>query len=301
MVPIWSFAALLVISPAVMDELDNSYKSLKDAQLRKEATQVKKFAAQACALARTVAADPAPEADADRAVWKERVAYARNIELQTEYALSSLAAESAPAVAADLFEALEQQNPKSRYLEESYGRYLLAANQSGGATRMVTVAEKGVASFPDQEDLLLVLADGAFNRKQADRALTYSRRLIAVMSKHPKPEGVPAAEWERKRSVSLSRGYWIAGVVTAEKGLYAEADRDLRAVLPMIQGNATMMAPALFYLGVANHQLGRTTLNKKQVLEAQKFSEEAAKISGPLAAQAWKNALASKTAADRMR
>jgi hypothetical protein len=301
MVPILSFAALLVIGPAVMDELDKSYTSLKDAQTKKDASLVKKAAADTCALARTVAADPMPQADADQAVWKERVAYARNIELQTEYALSALAAESAPAVAADLFEALEKQSPKSKYLEESYGRYLLAVNQSGGAAKMVATAEKGIVSFPDHEDLLLVLADNAINRKQPDRALIFARRLVAVMSKHPKPEGVSAAEWERKRSVSLSRGYWIAGVVTAEKGLYAEADRDLRTVLPMIRGNDTMLAPALFYLGVANHQLGRTTLNKKQVLEAKKFSEEAAQIKGPLAAQAWKNALASKAAADRMR
>lgn len=296
-----SFAALLVIEPAVMDELDKSYKILQDAQAKKDASLVKKTAAETCALARTVAADPIPESDADRTLWKERVAYAQNIELQTEYALFALAAESAPAVTVDLLEALERQNPKSKYLDESYGHYLLALNQSGGASRIVAVAEKGIGNFPDQEDLLLVLADSAVNRKQQDRALTYSRRLIGVLNKHPKPEGVAAADWERKRRTSLSRAYWIAGVVTAEKGLYAEADRDLRAALPLIKGNDSMLAPALFYLGVANHQLGRTTLNKKQVLEAQKFSEEAAKIQGPLAVQAWKNALASKAAAERMR
>lgn len=301
MVPMLSVALLLVIGPAVMDELDQSYKTLKDAQARKDAPLVKESAAKTCALARTVSSDPSPEADADRTLWKERVDYARNIELQTEYALSSLAAESSPPIAVDLYDALAKQNPKSRYLEDAYGRYLLALNQSGAGARTIAVAEQGLNAFPENEDLLLVLADNSIQHKQVDRALAFSRRLIAVLAKHSKPEGVSAAEWERKRSAALSRGYWIAGVVTAEKGLYAEADRHLRAALPLVRGNDNMLAPALFYLGVANHQLGRTTLNKKQVLEAQKFSEEAAKIAGPLAQQAWKNALASRTAAERMR
>ncbi|MFB3826063.1 MAG: hypothetical protein ACE15B_04805 [Bryobacteraceae bacterium] len=296
-----SFIALLVIGPTATNELDDSYKRLKDAQVKKDASLVKKAAAETCALARSLAAAPKPAAEADQAAWKQSVEYAQNIELQTEYALSALAAESAPDVAVDLLETLEKQNPKSRYLEESYGRYLLALSQSGGTARIPAVAEKGLANFPDHEDLLLVAADNAMNRKQMERALTFSRRLVAVVSKHPKPEGISAADWERKRVNCLSRGYWITGVVTAEKGLYAEADRNLRAVLPMLKGNDAMAAAAFFYLGVANHQLGQTTLNKQRVLEAQKFSEQAAKISGPLAEQAWKNALASKAVAGRMR
>jgi len=46
----------------------------------------------------------------------------------------------------------------------------------------------------------------------------------------------------------------------------------------------------LFYLGVANYQLGKAAKNKAQMTEAAKFSEECASRPGPYQAQAKKNA-----------
>jgi hypothetical protein len=62
-----------------------------------------------------------------------------------------------------------------------------------------------------------------------------------------------------------------------------------------------MMAPALFYLGVANYSLGTMTNTKAQVLEGAKFSEQAAAIKSDLATQAYRNAQAMKDAAAKMR
>ena len=62
-----------------------------------------------------------------------------------------------------------------------------------------------------------------------------------------------------------------------------------------------MKAPALFYLGMANYQLGKMTMKKAQVLEGARFSREAAAIQGPLAQQAWHNAMVMKDEAAKMR
>jgi len=62
-----------------------------------------------------------------------------------------------------------------------------------------------------------------------------------------------------------------------------------------------MMAAALFYLGVANYQLGSATRNKARVLEAAKFSDQAAAIKGPYSDQAWRNAQIMRTEAGKMR
>jgi len=51
----------------------------------------------------------------------------------------------------------------------------------------------------------------------------------------------------------------------------------------------------------ANYQLGVMTLNKAQVLEGAKFSEQAAAIPGPYTDQAWRNAQNIKAAADKIR
>ena len=301
MLVVLSFAALLFIDPSVVADMENSYKGLKEAQNNKDAALVKKLAGETSALARKVAADPAPQGEVEKEDWKNRVAYARDIEVQSEYALFVTAAAAPAATAVDLFETLEKQNPKSRYLDEGYSRYLYALNQNGAASRIPAVAEKGLANLPDQEDLLLVMAENSQAKKQSDRALAYARRLIVVLNKHPKPEGMAAADWDKKKATSLSHGYWIAGVICGEKGLFAESDRNLRAALPLIKGQDALMGPALFYLGVSNYQLGKQTLNKARVVEAQKFSEEGAKIQGPYQNLAWKNAMSIKDEAGRMR
>jgi hypothetical protein len=301
--PILSFTVLLIAGPVIAgaDDLESAYQNLKEAESKKDAAQVKKLAAETCALARQVTSAPAPQSEEEKEAWTRRVAYAREIELQTEYALYATAVQAPPATTVDLLSALEQQNPKSKYLDEAYGPYFVALNQTGAASKAPSIAEKALANFPNNEDLLLVLADTALERKQSDRALGYAKRLVGALSKHPKPEGMSAADWERKRSMVLGRGHWIAGMVYSEKTQYYLADQELRAALPLIKGNEAMMASALFHLGVANYQLGAAARNKARVLEAAKFSEQAAAIKGPFSDQAFRNAHIMKTEAGKMR
>ena len=68
-----------------------------------------------------------------------------------------------------------------------------------------------------------MLADAAVNRKHTDRALQYSERVISVLGKHAKPDGMSAADWERKRATALGRSRWIAGIAHSEKNQYFEA------------------------------------------------------------------------------
>jgi hypothetical protein len=297
-----AIAALLFAGPALAapDDLEDAFRSLQEAQSKRDAALVKKLAAETCALARKVISAPAPEGDEEKAAWTKRVEYARGVELNTEYALYATAVAGPAATTVDLLAALEEQNPKSKYLEDAYALYFLALRQTGASAKIPAVAEKAIAQFPDNEDLLLVLADTALSGKQNDRALRYASHLVAVLSKHPKPEGVPAAEWQRKRNAALGRGYWISGIVQSEQNKYVAADRALRAALPLIEGDEGMMAAAFFYLGVVNYQLGRMTGNKPRVLEAAKFSDRAAAIKSPYAQQAWRNAHIMRTEAQQM-
>jgi tetratricopeptide (TPR) repeat protein len=192
-------------------------------------------------------------------------------------------------------------NPKSKYLDDAYGPYLSALVKTGAAAKVPAVAEKALVNFPNNEDLLLLLTDYALNRKQTDRALGYANRLVTCLGRHPKPETMSAADWERKRSISISHGYWTAGIIYAEKGQYLNADKNLRAALPLIQNNAAMMGPALFYLAMANYNLGKMTLSKARVLGAAKFSQQAATFDSPYTDQARHNALVMKQEGDRMR
>jgi hypothetical protein len=296
-------AILLVILPAVAGagDLETAYQGLKDAVAKKDTALVKRLVTELSPLVCAEVSAPAPQKEEEKEAWTNRVTYAKGVGAYVEYALFTTAMESPPAIMVDLIAMLEQENPASRYLDNAYGPYLIAMNQTGAAAKIPAVAEKAIQHFPDNEDLLAVLADLSLTRKQTDRALTYANRLVSVLSKHPRPEGVAADEWERKRSAALARGHWIAGVIQAEKGQYMAADRELRAALPAIQDNKPMLAAALFHLGMANYQLGKMTVDKARVLEGARFSERCSIIEGPYAEQARHNAIVMKTEGQRMR
>jgi hypothetical protein len=298
------FLALLLgtgSAAVAAEDLDSSYQSLQEAVAKKDAPLVKKLGAQTVALARQAASEAEPAAEDDKDAWKKRVAYAREIESYTEYALYATAVQSDQAGMIDLMSALEAQNPKSKYLDQGYGAYLVAVAKTGGEAKALAMAEKALANFPQNPDLLRVVAESAMTRKQTDRALGYANRLIAAAGKHSKVENESVADFERSRAAWLASGYWIAGAISADKGLYAAADKDLRAALPLVKPDDYRTGVALFYLGVVNYQVGKATLDKKKVLEAAQFSDEAAKFNTPVAHQAWLNASLMRKEAAAMR
>lgn len=296
-------ALVLLLGPvvAVADDLEDAVQSLKDAAAKKDVDAVKKLAATIYPKTREIAAEPAPGPADEKKVWEERVAYAKSAQLYVESALAGTAVQSPPEVLVDLISTLEQTNPKSKYLNETYGPYLVALNKTGAAAKIPAIAEKALVNFPENEDLLLLMTDIAMTRKQIDRALAYANRLTATLSKRAKPEGVPAADWERKRNLALAHGYYVAGVISAGKSLWIPADKNLRAALPLNQGNDAAKGEILFYLGMANYQLGKMTLSKAKVLEAAKFSEQSMAIVSPFQDQARHNALVMKDEAVKMR
>jgi len=283
------------------NQLEDSFQLLKTAVASKDAAQVKKLVMAIYPLTCEVTMSAAPQDEDEKAAWTDRVSNAKSIELYAEYALFVTAIQSPAAVTVDLISTLEEQNPKSKYLNDAYGPYMLALSRTGAAAKIPAIAEKAVENFPENEDLLLVLTDNAASRKQPDRALNYANRLTAALNKHPKPEGMSAADWERKRSAALGRGYWIAGVIYGERNQYTATDKALRAALPHIQASPAMLAPAYFYLGMANYQLGLMTVNKALVLEGAKFSEQSSAIASVYTDQARHNALVMKAEAAKMR
>ena len=291
---------VLLGGPAVAtaDKLDDSFQSLKDAVAKKDVAQVKKLAMELGPMVKQIVTATGPQGEYDEAGWAEHVTYAKSIGEYCDYGLFATALQSKPAETVELVEALEQLNPGSKYLDGVYLQYFVALNSTGGASKIPAIAAKALEHHPDNPDLLSVMMESTYG-KQNDRALNYANRLIAALGK-PRPEMIPAADWERKK-VNIGRAHWMAGMVYCANGTWAPGDRELRAALPSITGNAGMAGPALFYLGTANYQLGKMTLNKARMLEAVKFSQQSAAIPGPYADQARHNAIVIQTEADHMR
>lgn len=290
-------AGPLIALPA---DLDTSFQALRDAVSKQDVAQVKTLAAETCALAREVVSTPAPSGEPEKDAWTKRVAYARDVELFTEYALYATALVTPSETTVDLLSNLEKQNPKSRYLDAGYAHYFAALTKIGQAAKIPRAAELALANFPENEDLLMVQTDTYLNRKQVSAAGPMAERLMNVMRRHAKPEDISAADWERKRSMSLTRAYWIAGLSHAEKNEYAMCDQDLRAALPLVKGSEAMLASTLFNLGLCNYHVGRQSMDRTRILEAAKFSDQAAAIRSPFQRQAWTNAHLMRTEADKL-
>jgi tetratricopeptide (TPR) repeat protein len=296
-------AAFLIAGPsaAVSADLEGTFNELKEAAPQKDPATVKKLATAILEITVPGLASTAPTDAAEKEEWSKRIAYYRDTQTFAEYALYSTAIQASPEVCLDLLSTLEQRSPKSKYMDVAYPVYFQALAKTGAADKIPAVAESALKNLPDNEDLLLTLAESAYGKKDTTKALNYATRVTTVLSKDTKPEELTDADWQRKRSSALGRANFIAGMIYVERQQHAQANRSLRAALPFIKGNDAMMAPALFYLGVANYSLGTMTNTKAQVLEGARFSEQAAAIKSDLATQAYRNAQAMKDAAAKMR
>jgi hypothetical protein len=285
-------ALLSLTGLALADELDDGFAALKDAvSNKKDADTIKKLASDTSALARKTAAAAKP-ADVEADSWKGRVQFAKEVDTYTEYALASTATQpAAEAKVVELVDTLLAQNPKSKYLDLCAAVYIAALGKQGGAAKQLEGAAKINTANPENDDALLVLADGNLQRNPT-AALTYANKLASVMRAKAKPEGVPESAWETRKNTVLGHAYYDAGVIEGTKQGWIDCDRELKAAVPLISKEQSMLATAYFYLGLCNYQIGKLTQDRTKIQAAQKYSEQAAAIPGPMQAQANQNATA---------
>jgi len=252
-------------------DLDAAYHNLKAAEGKKDPDLVKKWALETSQIARkTAGSDP------------KHAEYTRQVDVYCEYSLYSTALRSAdPAKTIDLVESLEQLNPKSQYLPKVYGNYLNALRQSGQADKAGAGAEKLADRDAATPDVLLIAADYNLQKKnQPDKVILYSTKLLNALQSD--------ADAELKKNSLAGLANWMLGITYAAQVKYGQADKSLRAALPNLN-DEQVRASALFYLGVADYQLGKSTQHKDLILDALQFSQQSAAISSPQQAQAQKN------------
>ena len=264
------------------EELDDSYTAFKEAAAAKNADQIKKMAPETYKLAKTEeqAKEPADASLVDN--WKQRIEFAKQVENFVEYTVyTTTLADAKPT------DDLLELNAKSTYLNTGTPAYLAALGKNGGSKAQIAAANKILAANPNNEDALFTAAEGSQNPALANR-------LITLLKTKAKPEGVADADWTRKKDTMTGHSYFIVGVGACRGNDWGNCDRTLRTALPMIAKEPAYNGQALFYLGLANYQLGKLINDRSKIAEAARFSEQAAAIPGPLQAQASQNAVAMK-------
>jgi hypothetical protein len=262
-------------------ELNESYTSLKDAVEKKDIPKVKTLAAQTSKEARELEKEAQPAEASGMEAWKGRQQFAKDADTYSEYALAISAIQATdPAVTIDLVDTLIAQDPKSEQIDGA-APYYLAALGKQGTPKMIAGANKIVAGRPDNEDALYAIASNSLSSNPG-AALTAANKLVAAVGRNKKPEGTSDADWDKKKNAMLGAGYTFAGVVHGSQNRYADADRSLKAALPLIGGQPAMLSYAYYYLGLSNYQLGKLTADKSKMTAGIQYADKAAAMAGPM-------------------
>jgi hypothetical protein len=266
-------------------DLNDSYKALKDAFEKKDYAQVKALSAETAKEARELAKEKQPADAGEVEAWKGRQQFAKDAEDYADYALAVSATQAGdPAVTIDLTEALIAQDPKSEQIDIATPQYLAALSKQSPA-KANAAASKILVGRPDDEYALDAVAR---NWSSSGPALAAANRLIGVMGRKKKPEGMSDADWQRSRNEMLGNAYMSAGIIQAGTSRYADADRNLKAALPLVGGSSGSYI--YYYLGVSNYQMGKLTTDKAKMATGLQYTEKAAGMAGPMQTQASNNA-----------
>ncbi len=269
-------------------ELSDTFNSLKEAVDKKDAPKVKDLVALTRKEATELAKEAQPTDAGGMEAWKGRQQFAKDAESYTLYALAVTASQSTdPAVTIDLSEALMAQDPKGDSIDTIASAYLAAVGK-GGPAKTIAGANKILAGRPENEDALYAIASNGLSSAPG-QSLTASQKLVGVMQKKAKPESMSQADWDKRKTAMMGAGYTFAGVVQGAQNRYADSDRNLKAALPLIAGNSTMLSYAYYYLGLSNFQMGKLTSDKSKMGVGADYTAKAAATAGPMQGAAANN------------
>ena len=261
----------LAVAP---DDLDLAYHNLKGAEGKGDPDLIRKWSAKTSENAHKILAENKAPADDDA---KQRVEFAKEADTYSEYALSAAAVKAQdPKTVIELVGDLEQRNPKSQYLATVSGVYLLDVQKTAGAAKACASADRIANADAKDVDALIYAGQCSLQGSHFDRAVTYGSKAQEALAAKP----------DAKKSAVAS---WIIGIGYGGQQRFGPANKALRAALAGVRGDPQLAPTALFYLGLANYQLGKPLGDRKQMTEGLQFFQQCAEMSGPLQDQASRN------------
>ncbi|HTM50764.1 MAG TPA: hypothetical protein VL285_18845 [Bryobacteraceae bacterium] len=264
---------LLEADPQAVDVAERGLRAAKQSQ---DAALIGKWIELRARSASKVLSGPQPDPN--------RAEIARSVQVNSEYE-DFLAMRSVrdPAARRERIEDFLRDHPRSSYRSLAEDLLLESWSASGDGKRRLEAARKILGGDPSNVTALTIVAENDLERQENPNKLVASAaRILTLLGRALKPEGMADAEWSRRREVLAARANWIFGNASMQQEKYREADRSIRAALPYLKGDNRMTSAALFYLGWANYRLGR-------FYEAIRFNQECALVRGPYREHAEKN------------
>jgi hypothetical protein len=229
-----------------------------------------------------------PEEAEEIAEWKQKVDYARQVDQYSEYALYFAALQTKDnKIKSNLVETLEQRNPMSEYLAQMRSSPTTVIRQVD-IEEAVKAAEESFRKGQYNEDLLMMVANYYMQkRRENDKIISYSTKLIDMLASKPRPEDMNEADWDRKKKTMTGTANWMLGLLYSTQERFALADRHLRAALPFLK-NSDMIAGALYHLGYVNFRLAEAG-DRIRIHQAVEFTRQCIGINSAVQVQAMEN------------
>jgi tetratricopeptide (TPR) repeat protein len=264
------------------DNLDASNIALRSADAKHDIEQTIKWSDRVWTIAsRVEAKGGAPAAEA------------RDTRDYAEYCLYTAAMQTTDLRARlQLLENIEKRNPSPQVAHNLPGDYFRIYRDLGDSDKMLAAAETGLATEPDNFEMLMVLADSRFHKetpRDRDLVVAYTSKVVEVLEKKPRPETVPEAEWDKRKAQLLGSAYYMGGLSSSLNNNFQKADVMLRGALPYLKDKGVPEATALYHLGIADYRLAEKG-DSKRAADALKYLRRCAAIRSPFQAQAAKYA-----------
>lgn len=279
---------LLAINPA---DSEIAYAGLQAAVAKQNNDLIVKWATLTNESAKKAVKLPKPEDEDEEARWKYSVDFGQQVQKRCEYEVYTAALRSTDASQKlKLMDALKALNAQSEYAGQLDEQYFLAYRAINANDKALEVAERLAGVNKANEDMLLLLANNAFEKKDAENTIKWSTAVVELLKAKPAPQGTSAEDWEKKKNTISGISLWMIGMTHASKSNHPQTDAVLRQAVPLIQGNDALVSHALFQLGLANHRMGEKAGNVKLIQEAYTFFRQCSTVKGPNQGAAAKNA-----------
>jgi tetratricopeptide (TPR) repeat protein len=256
--------------------IEIALEGLKIANQKQDAALVRKWEETAARVADTVLASPQ--------AGKRRIELARSARIYTDYLTYCEILRIADSTRkVERIQEFLQRRRDSVYRFAAQDLYLETRRQSGDARKTLEAAKRILEQNDSNVAALTVVAESHMQSESDPKRLAASaNRILTLLDRQPKPEGVTSAEWSKKKALLTARAHWIIGTAAMQQDRFGEADRSIRVALPFLRGDNRMISAALFYLGWANYRMGKLS-------DAIRFNKECALVNGPYREHAEKN------------
>lgn len=257
------------------EDFDVAINALRAAQAKGDFGRVLKWTSISMPLyAKSQAADTKDLDEED--LKKRNEALKRTIDY-LEYALWEACNRDTTADRLKMLEAYAQYFPKNEKVKKLPALYALAYGQQNDAARMLEYAQKAIAANPEDEAMLLLVADSYVSqRTNLPEAVDLADRLTKVMEAKQKPEGAADDAWTKYVDTYKGGAHSVRGRVLMLQDKPAGAIPELQAARKMLAANPASLSPVLYFLGFAYTR-------QKKYDDARPILEEAVKLGGPYA------------------